>query len=203
MRSKILSRIDVETRAFHGEADAAWLRLVAPGQSPSRFDYMQQLVASYGLDAPLEAALAYTPHLEGFITVAPRFRSGLLAQDLLALGLSPSTIAGLRQCMIAPFANVAEACGWLYVHERATLLYDTVRIELIDRLPEVAEATSALHIHDGWIGVMWDELGETLDEIGCSASVEDRIIRAALEAFRTTLGWYHRPLPVERGAPLS
>jgi len=164
---------------------------------------MQQLVASYGLDAPLEAALAYTPHLEGFITVAPRFRSGLLAQDLLALGLSPSTIAGLRQCMIAPFANVAEACGWLYVHERATLLYDTVRIELIDRLPEVAEATSALHIHDGWIGVMWDELGETLDEIGCSASVEDRIIRAALEAFRTTLGWYHRPLPVERGAPLS
>jgi len=203
VRSKILSRIDVETRAFHGEADAAWLRLVAPGQSPSRFDYMQQLVASYGLDAPLEAALAYTPHLEGFITVAPRFRSGLLAQDLLALGLSPSTIAGLRQCMIAPFANVAEACGWLYVHERATLLYDTVRIELIDRLPEVAEATSALHIHDGWIGVMWDELGETLDEIGCSASVEDRIIRAALEAFRTTLGWYHRPLPVERGAPLS
>jgi heme oxygenase len=203
VRSKILSRIDVETRAFHGEADAAWLRLVAPGQSPSRFDYIQQLVASYGLDAPLEAALAYTPHLEGFIDVAPRFRSGLFAQDLLALGLSPSTIAGLRQCMIAPFANVAEACGWLYVHQRATLLYDAVRIELIDRLPDVADATSALHVHDGWIGMMWDELGASLDEIGCSATVEDRIIRAALEAFRTTLGWYHRPLPVESGAPLS
>jgi len=203
VRSKTVSRIDVETRAFHAEADAAWLRLVAPGQTPSRFDYIEQLVASYGFDAPLEAALAYTPHLEGFIDVAPRFRSGLLAQDLLAIGLSPSAIAGLRQCMIAPFANVAEACGWLYVHQRATLLYDALRIELIDRLPEVADATSALHVHDGWIGIMWDDLGEIIDDIACSQAVEDRIVRAALEAFRTTLSWYHRPLPVERGAPLS
>lgn len=203
MRSKTVSRIDVETRAFHAEADAAWLRLVAPGHTPSRFDYIEQLVASYGFDAPLEAALAYTPQLEGFIDVAPRFRSGLLAQDLLAIGLSPSAIAGLRQCMIAPFANVAEACGWLYVHQRATLLYDAVRIELIDRLPEVAEATSALQVNEGWIGIMWDDMGEIIDDIACSQAVEDRIVRAALEAFRTTLSWYHRPLPVERGAPLS
>jgi heme oxygenase len=203
VRSKTLSRIDVETRAFHAEADAAWLRLVVPGNTPSRFDYIEQLVASYGFDAPLEAALAYTPHLEGFIDVTPRFRSGMLAQDLLAIGLSPSAIAGLRQCMIAPFANVAEACGWLYVHQRATLLYDAVRLELIDRLPEVAEATSALQVNEGWIGVMWDDMGEIVDDIACSPTVEDRIVRAALEAFRTTLSWYHRPLPVERGAPLS
>ena len=203
MRSKTLVRIDVETRAFHGEADAAWLALVAPGQTPSRFDYIQQLVASYGFDAPLEGALAYTPHLEAFIAVAPRFRSGLLAQDLLELGLSASTIAGLRQCMIAPFANVAEACGWLYVHQRATLLHDAIRLELIDHLPDVADATRALRLHEGKIGTLWEELGEVFDTVARSAPVEDRIIVAAHEAFRTTLAWNHRPLPAEPGARWS
>src|SRR4051794_26032990 len=118
VRSKTLVRIDVETRAFHREADAMWLELVAPGRTPSRFNYMHQLVAMYGFDAPLEAALAYTPHLATFLDVTRWFRSGHLAQDLLNIGLSPKAIADLRQCMIAPFASVAEACGWLYVHQR-------------------------------------------------------------------------------------
>jgi len=203
VRSRTLVRIDVETRAFHRDADAAWLDLVAPGTHPSRFDYIQQLVATYGFDAPLEAALAYTPHLDAFITVGPLFRSGMLAQDLLALGLSPSTIAGLRQCMIAPFANVAEACGWLYVHERAALTYDAVRIELLDQLPEVAEATSTLHMNDGEIGTKWAALGDTFDEIACSPAIEDRIIQAAHDAFRTLLAWLHRPLAVEHIARSS
>jgi heme oxygenase len=203
VRSKTLVRIDVETRAFHGAADASWIDLVAPGVAPSRFDYIQQLVADYGFDAPLEAALAYTPHLDMFLEVSPRFRSGLLVQDLLALGLSPSTIAGLRQCMIAPFASVAEACGWLYVHQRATLLHDAVRLELIDRLPEVADATLALHVHDGEIGTMWDELGQIFDSVARTPAIEDRILDAAFEAFRTTLAWHHRHLPDSGVARMS
>lgn len=192
MRSKNLIRLDVETRAFHAEASAPWLDLVAPGRHVGRYEYVEQLVATYGFDAPLEAALAYTPHLDGFIDVAPRFRSGLLAQDLLALGLGPSGLAGLRQCMIAPFASVAEAFGWLYVHQRATLLYESVRSELVDRAPEIAGATSALCIHAGKVGEMWDALGPALDRVARTTAVEDRVIQAAHDAFRTLIAWHHR-----------
>ena len=192
MRSKVLIKLDVETRAFHAEASAPWLDLVAPGRHVGRYEYVEQLVAAYGFDAPLEAALAYTPHLDGFIDVVPRFRSGLLAQDLLALGLTPSAVAGLRQYMIAPFASVAEAFGWLYVHQRATLLYDSVRAALVDRLPEIAVATSTLCIHADEIGEMWDALGPPLDRVARTTAVEDRVIQAAHDAFRTLIAWHHR-----------
>lgn len=192
MRSKTLARLDVETHAFHAEADAPWLGLIAPGQHVGRYEVIEQLVAAYGFDAPLEAALAYTPHLAGFIDVAPRFRSGLLAQDLLVLGLTPSAIAGLRQRMIAPFASVAEAFGWLYVHQRMTLLFETVRSALVERVPEVAGATSALCIHAGSTRVMWDALGPPLELVARSPAVEDRVVQSAHEAFRTLIAWHRR-----------
>lgn len=191
MRSKTLVRLDVETHAFHAEADALWLALVGKAHV-GRYEVVEQLVATYGFDASLESALAYTPHLEGFIDVAPRFRSGLLAQDLLSLGLTPSAVAGLRQAMIAPFASVAEAFGWLYVHQRATLLFESVRSALVERLPEIAGATSALCIHAGKTGVMWDALGPPLDRVARTTAVEDRVVQAAHDAFRTLIAW-HRP----------
>lgn len=192
MRSQHLVRLDIETRAFHAEADAAWLELVAAGRHLGRYDYIEQLVAAYGFDAPLEAALAYTPHLSGFIDVAPRFRSGLLAQDLIALGLTPSAVAGLRQSMIAPFASVAEAFGWLYVHQRATLIYEAVRAELVDRVPEVAAATSALCINAGHPGTMWDALGPPLDRVVRTTAIEDRVVQAAHDGFRALIAWHRR-----------
>jgi heme oxygenase len=199
VRSKVLVRLDIETRAFRREADALWIDLVAPGREPTRFDYMQQLIATYGFDAPLEAALAYTPHLSAFFDVTRWFRSGHLAQDLFSVGLSAKDITGVGQCMIAPFASVAEACGWLYVHQRAALLHDAVRIELLNLLPEVADATSALSAYDGQIGTMWDDLGEIFDEVAAAPSVEDRIVQAAHEAYRCNLAWHHRLMTVPSG----
>ena len=187
----MLARLDVETHAFHAEADAPWRALVG-AHHVGRYEVVEQLVATYGFDAALESALAYTPHLEGFIDVAPRFRSGLLAQDLLTLGLTPSAIAGLRQAMIAPFASVAEAFGWLYVHQRATLLFESVRSALVERMPEIAAATSSLCIHAGKTDVMWDALGPPLDRVARTTAVEDRVVQAAHEAFRTMIAW-HRP----------
>lgn len=200
MRSKNLVRLDVETRAFHAEADAPWLELVAPGRDVGRYGYVEQLVAAYGFDAPLESALAYTPHLAGILDITPRFRSGLLAQDLLALGLTPSAIAGLRQCMIAPFASVAEAMGWLYVHQRSTLLFEAVRTQLVDRVPEVAAATSALCIHAGRTAAMWDALGPPLDRVARTTAVEDRVVQAAHDAFRTLIAWHRRPSVAARAS---
>ena len=65
------------------------------------------------------------------------------------------------------------------------------------------DATRALRLHEGKIGTLWEELGEVFDTVARSTSVEDRIIVAAHEAFRTTLAWNHRPLPVERVARWS
>lgn len=191
MRSTTLARLDAETRAFHADADAAWLSLV-DGRHLGRYEVVEQLVAAYGFDAPLESALAYTPHLDGFIDVAPRFRSGLLAQDLLALGLTPSAIAGLRQCMIAPFASVAEAFGWLYVHQRATVLFESVRSALVERVPEAAAATTSLCIHTGFARVMFEALGPPLDRVARTTTVEDRVVHSACEAFRTLTVWHRR-----------
>jgi heme oxygenase len=186
--SKTLVRLNVETRCFHAIADARWLDLVAPGRTPTRFDYLHQLVAAYGFDAPLEAALAYTPHLDGFIDLHRRFRSGLIAADLIALGMKPGEVAELRQCMIAPFASVAEAFGWLYVHERAALLFPGLCAELVARLPAVSGATSVLCTHQHV-----DSFGEALDRVARTTMIEDRIVSAALDAFRTLQVWHRRP----------
>lgn len=196
----LLVRLAAETRAFHPEADAPWLDLVASGRPRGRFDYVEQLVSAYGFDAPLEAALAYTPHLPAFFDVASRFRSGLIVQDLLALGLTPSAIAGLRQCMIAPFASVAEAFGWLYVHQRTTLLFESVRTALVDRVPDVAGATNALCIHAGKTTAMWEALGPPLDRVARTTAVEDRVVQAAHDAFRTLLAWHRRASAPARAA---
>jgi len=198
--SKTLVRLNVETRCFHAAADAPWLDLVAPGRTVTQLDYVAQLVLAYGFDAPLEAALAYTPHLEAFVDLHPRFRCGLLAQDLLALGLSPGQVAALRQCMIAPFASVAEALGWLYVHERSTLLHEGVACELESQHPVLVRATSALRAHEGRVGGLWDDFGQALDRVARTSHIEDRVVAAALDAFRTLRVWQRR---TEAMAPLS
>ena len=198
--SKTLVRLNVETRCFHAAADASWLDLVAPARTVTQLDYVSQLRLAYGFDAPLEAALAYTPHLDAFVDLHPRFRCGLLAQDLLAVGVSPAQIAALKQCMIAPFASVAEALGWLYVHERSTLLHEGVACELAARLPDVAHATTALRAHAGHVGVLWDDFGQVLDRVARTIHIEDRIVAAALDAFRALRVWHRH---TEAMAPLS
>src|SRR5438093_1431948 len=96
-RSKALLVLNLETRPHHAIADAGWLGLLE--RTMRRRDYVDQLLATYGFEAPLEAALAYTPHLRSVIDLRARSRAGLLAQDLLALGFSAAGLATVPQCM--------------------------------------------------------------------------------------------------------
>jgi len=135
--SRMLTRLNLETRAHHPEADYPWLELVS--LQASRAQYIDQLVATYGFEAPVEAALVLTPHLADVMVLRQRARSGLIVEDLLTLGFSPAKIARLPQCRrIAPFRDAAEALGWIYVLERSTLLHDTVRSHLASRIPTVS-----------------------------------------------------------------
>ena len=198
--SPALLRLNLETRAFHASADEGWLSLL--GADASRWDYVRQLIATYGFEAPVEAALAYTPGLKQAIDLRGRSRAGLLAQDLLALGLSASELARLPQCFpIAPFSGVVEALGWLYVAERATLLHDSIRRAIAKRIPDVAHACSYLSAYEGVANARWLELGHVLDRAAPDARATNELVTAACAGFRCLLAWRGgNRTPVARGA---
>src|SRR5437868_12190691 len=81
--SRTLIQLNLATQEHHIAADAAWLELLVPGVTRAR--YVEHLIKVYGFEAPLEAALRYTPGLSSVIDVRPR--AGLIAQDLMRLGL--------------------------------------------------------------------------------------------------------------------
>src|SRR5574338_1033973 len=160
--SPTLLRLNLETRGFHALADEGSLALLR--DDATRLDYARWLAAVYGFEAPLEAALAYTPNLKLLIDLRSRSRAGLVVQDLLALGLRAGEITDLPQCLpMAPFRSPIEALGWLYVVERSTLLHDAIRRHITSRLPELAIATSYLSSYAGNAGARWAELGHVLD----------------------------------------
>jgi len=188
--SSMLNRLDMETRDFHGEVDGYWLDLMASGVT--REQYKSHLVRVYGFEAPVESALAYTPHL----IIADRrehSRSGLIVQDLLALGVSPGKIAALAQCGdVVAFADPAEALGWKYVLERPTQLHGAIRRNLVARVPDIANACSYLAAHDGIAAARWQQLGLLLDDVARRPEAGHEIVRAARDAFAAMTAWLRR-----------
>lgn len=184
----MLLRLDAETRLQHPEADYPWLELMS--RHASRARYLDHLIATYGFEAPVEAALALTPHLAEVIGLRPRARWGLIVEDLLTLGLTPAKIARLPQCRhIAPFRDPGEAFGWLYVIERATLVHETVRSYMSSRLPTVA-AWSYLSAYRGIAHQRWHELGLALDAYAITPACGDAIVAAARTAFACQAEWF-------------
>src|SRR5579871_1349047 len=120
--SPTLTRLDLETRRLHTEANESWLALL--GASVDRMAYRTQLVRAYGFEGPVEAALAYTPGRIDSRELRPR--SGYIAEDLIVLGMRPAAIARLPQCLVAPFATWEEALGWSYVVEQSAQLHEAI-----------------------------------------------------------------------------
>ncbi len=186
--SSLLERVEQETQAHHAAADAPWLALLA--HDVRREDYVHQLVVTYGFEAPLECAFAYTAKLATVVDLRERTRSRRLVEDLLELGYSASQLARLPQCLsIAPFEDVAEALGWLYVVERPTLQHTAVRRHLLQRLPEVRHGSSYLAAAGSLATARWQALGVALDRFATSSAIADRIVDAADRAFRRWLDW--------------
>ena len=190
----MLKCLERETQGHHARADAPWRALVVGDLS--RAQYTAQLARLYGFEAPFEGALAYTPELPG--EWRHRARSGLIAMDLLALGVSPAKIARLPQCdLIAPFRGRAEAFGWLYVVERATLWHEAVRHNLDVRRPEVANACAFLGASSVLSIRRWQELATVLERLSCEE--EQIAIEAAHQAFTCQRMW----LDGEQAAAIS
>ncbi len=188
--TETLEQLEAETRAYHRAADAGWRSLMTTDVEPH--DYVGQLVRVYGFEGPLEAALAYTIHLDLLVDVHERFRAGFIAQDLLALGLKPGEIARLPQCVLAPFASPLEGLGWFYAAERTALVHDEVRRYLGVRLPQTREACVYLTAGERHTRRSWLELGRRLDKAVRSPRAFDELVSGARAAFRTWIDWSTR-----------
>ena len=186
--SRMLTILNMETRGEHSLADAPWLQLM--DLEVTRTRYLEHLVAIYGFEAPIEAGLALTPRINALLQLRQRSRSGLIVQDLLALGMSPSKIARLPQCSVTvPFRDPGEALGWMYVIERATLLHDAVRRYLEGRLSSIG-SYEYLSAYDGVAGARWQEFGRVLDEVATAPQSADHIVAATRTAFRYLRQWF-------------
>jgi heme oxygenase len=194
--SAMLARLDAATREHHAELDAYWLDLMAQGVTSEL--YSAQLVRVYGFEAPLESALAYTP---GFVVADRRdlTRSGLIVQDLIALGMKAAAASRLGQANIAPFATPQEALGWWYVSERQSQLYNSIKRHLVSRIPQVANACAFLGSYDGVAAARWQQLGSVLDAQAWKHGHE-AILAAAHDAFQHAVTWFRGTQQVARGA---
>lgn len=197
--SSLLMRLNVATRRWHDGADENWLQLLRP--HVGRHDYAAQLIRMYGFKAPLEGACAYTAQLSRMVDLRQLARAGLIAQDLLSLGLTPGELARIPQCFsITPFKDVPEALGWLYVVERDVLLHDRVRRHLIARIPEVANASVYLSAFDGIVGEHWTRFGKTLDRVARSPKAATQVLDAAEAAFQCMRAWFQPTAVTARSA---
>lgn len=168
-------------------ADGLWLSLMVPGVR--RSNYIRQLVMVYGFEAPLEAALRYTPGLNALVDLRAHARTGLLVQDLMRLGIGPSRIAGLSQ-RFTTFASPAEALGWMYVVERATLIHGGARRFLTAHMPELSSASSYLSAYDGVTGDRWSDLGGALDAVAATPAGKRLLLRAADQGYEALAQWF-------------
>lgn len=185
----MLTRLIAETHMHHAGADAPWLALMV--SSVRRQDYQHHLARTYGFEAPFESALAYTDGVASIIQLRERARAGFLVQDMLALGWTPSRITDLPQCgSITPFRDPAEALGWLYVIERATLLHESIRRHLLRRLPDARHATAYLASSGSASEARWQRFGVALDEyVVGKPDVAEPIVNAASQAFERWHVW--------------
>lgn len=183
-----LALLDRETRAFHAEADRGWQRLFRASDT-ARDDYLRQLATTYGFESSFEAACSYTPGVGHAIDLRGRWRSGLIAQDLLAMGCAAHDVEAMRCYSLAPFQDAAEALAWMYVVERPTLIHGELREELISRFVDLSRATAYLGAYEGMESKRRAELGIALDRICVADKVGKRVLEAARTAFQALIDW--------------
>jgi heme oxygenase len=182
-------RLSLATREAHADVDERWLELLRPNVAVG--DYLGQLVRVYGLVAPFESACRYTPGIEAHLDVRQSSRAGLVAKDLLSLGLTPSQVSSIPSCpAITTFRSVAEAFGWLYVVERSTLLQDGIRRHLLNHLPQVHHAVSYLTTYDGRVADHWQTFGASLDQVGATEELAQQVLAATHEGFAAARSWF-------------
>jgi heme oxygenase len=188
----LLLRLNVATAAHHAALDAPWLELQQPTVTAG--EYLHHLVRTYGLIAPFEGACRYTRGLDAYVDPSRLGRAGLIAQDLLALGLTPAQVASIEQCpAISTYRSPSEAIGWLYVLERSRPLHQGIKHALVCHVTGVGGAMTYLSSDSGHVGHHWATLGRIVEHAGATPEAAEDLVSAAREASEVCLQWYRHP----------
>lgn len=174
--SWMLQQLDYATRGYHVAADAGRIALL--GATITREKYAEYLARTYAFEAPIEARWQVTPGLDRVIDVARRVRTGFLASDLRALGLAPEPVTP------SVFVGVEQALGWMYVVERGRRMNGMLQRHLMRRIPGVMTIAGNYLAASSPLGMRWQQLGLTLDQVARNGATAEQIINAAHRAFR-------------------
>lgn len=186
--TRVIDRLDAAMSSRARASDDMWRSLA---RHTTRLTYEEQLRRLYGFEAAAESAIAYTPQIGGILGWRWGLRSGLLAEDLLALGTSANQVARLPMSAIANFGNVLDALGWLYVMERSTLAFADWHARISQQIPHI-EAFAYLSRYAPRVGNRWRELADALDAIAGTAESQSQIERAAHDAIDREQAWYRQ-----------
>jgi heme oxygenase len=185
VEARLLSRLDEATANWHPVVELPWIRLALP--SSTRAEYCATLIRTYGFVAPLECACRYTPHLDRAIETRALTRSGLLAQDLLSLDLSPTDLTHVPQCYwISPFRDVPEAIGWLYVLYRQARVLGNYRHRITEHDRRIDDASSYIAAVGQRASAQWSAFENLIERLSAH---DDEIVAAALVAFASLERW--------------
>ncbi|MBK7865061.1 MAG: biliverdin-producing heme oxygenase [Archangiaceae bacterium] len=178
-------RLKLETRPLHDEIERV-TGLMSPDLTLD--GYRDYLARMYGFHVPLEVALSSVKGWPPGFHLADRLKSGLLADDLTALGVDPQR---LPVCFDLPQVNTqARGLGALYVTEGATLGGQIIDRHLEQQLPGCPR--TYLRAYGSRTGEMWRGMGVAIEQ-----SVDaERTIETARDTFRLLTRW----LDPKRGA---
>jgi heme oxygenase len=183
-RSWMLGHLAQETQDRHAAADGDRLAIM---ERPTIERYRAYLGQIYCFEAPIEAALLATDGADRRI-LRTHLKSHRLLADLDALGF-PTREA--RPVEVTPFETPVDALAWLWVLHRNTLLHGLIHRYVAGKLPETVTVAGAyLSSFEGQAGALMRELGDTLDHAIRRASLAERVVRAAKDAFRMQRQWY-------------
>lgn len=189
--SRVADRLDVALQGTAKISDIRWWTLVA---SATVDRYKRHLSDIYGFEAAFEAAIAYTPGLVQLTGRKPTTRAGLVATDLLNLGMTPLEIANLPQYAIAPFHHPAVALGWWYVVDKSTRTFSDWYERLAIQMPgcdAFAYLGSMREADDHWM-----QLGRLLDRTVTTPELEAMVLEGANHAVQAERSWYRRTHPI-------
>jgi heme oxygenase len=188
IRSDFHVRLQYETRAFHSRLESR-LRLLDPHLTVD--EYRALLRQFYGFYKPLEAVIGQVAIGSLGCEAARRRKLQWLVQDLLGLGDTERTIAGLPLCMkLPPLMTQARVMGSLYVVEGATLGGQIVARFLRQSLGDEARRCCRFFVSYGeQVRPMWAAFLEALALIADGPEQEQDIIASACDTFQCFERW--------------
>jgi len=179
----MLTQLDLEMQIHLAQVDSDPLAVI---ESPHRDRYREFLdPLLYGFRGlcrvcPRDDAQSST----WWIDLRQRAKAGLVAADLLALGVRPQELSQIPLCTsVEVFDTIADAMGWLYVVERRTLLHTVIVKDLTPHMPDLmAGASSYLHCYEHNASTRWRDLSRAFDSRrdarGSGRIVAARIVRS-------------------------